>query len=604
MTTIPPLAAEMMTLCALSATAPNPRPSGETVAEQEQRILLGIIKQLGMLGSHWAPQWLILTQDRANLAYIATQDSTASCAVVLRGTQFNSLVDLAEDMQVSTLAQFTAGGDSSTPLLIAKGTMEAFTEIINSVTAGTTLLGQLQAWNDALPEDSTPNLYVTGHSLGGCMATTLALYLNAQSWRFQPVFGVYTFAAPTAGLQPFADYYDATFPDNSYRIYNAADVIPNAWASLNNVYETFFPSPGPGQSLIVHNLLKQIEGSTDGNVYVQTNDGASTIVLSGNTYDPNAVCATTSDFFLQLATQHANNTYLTLLGAETVPPLVPSVSGITPNNGAPDGDTAVTITGTNFSSDCVVDFGTVPATGVQVISSSEITATAPLLYGTVDVLVTNFAGTSPATPADEFTAPPPATGPTVTAFNGQTSALTPNGGPAAGGTTVTISGTGFVTGSTVQFGETPGTDVRIVSLTRLTVVTPAGTAGTPVDVTVTNPSGLGTSPTSSADQFTYGLPVITSLVPDCGPATPAPVTISGQGFDANCTVTFNSKPAATTFVSTTQLLAIPEKVVVAAGLSESVDVIVTNPDSNTTSPVTRSSVYTFCQPVKGTGGAE
>ena len=56
---------------------------------------------------------------------------------------------------------------------------------------------------------------VTGHSLGGCLAGTFALYLkdNRGSWDSSgtsPVCCI-TFAAPTAGNAAFATYSDGQF---------------------------------------------------------------------------------------------------------------------------------------------------------------------------------------------------------------------------------------------------------------------------------------------------------------------------------------------------------------------------------------------------------
>jgi hypothetical protein len=50
--------------------------------------------------------------------------------------------------------------------------------------------------------------------------------------------------------------------------------------------------------------------------------------------------------------------------------------------------------------------------------------------------------------------------------------------PAAGGTTVTILGTGFSGVTSVTFGGVAGTGLVVVSDSKLTVVTPAKTAGT------------------------------------------------------------------------------------------------------------------------------
>ena len=77
--------------------------------------------------------------------------------------------------------------------------------------------------------------------------------------------------------------------------------------------------------------------------------------------------------------------------------------------------------------------------------------------------------------------------------------VTPSSGPSTGGTSVTISGTGFTCVTGVKFGNTPATTFTVVNSTTITATSPPGT-GT-VDVTVTNCNG--TSPTGTGDQFTY-----------------------------------------------------------------------------------------------------
>ena len=68
-------------------------------------------------------------------------------------------------------------------------------------------------------------------------------------------------------------------------------------------------------------------------------------------------------------------------------------------------------------------------------------------------------------------------------------AVDPASGTTAGGTSVTITGTGFVSGLTVTFGGNLATNVTVLNSTSLTATTPAGAAGT-VAVAVTNPDGL------------------------------------------------------------------------------------------------------------------
>jgi hypothetical protein len=77
--------------------------------------------------------------------------------------------------------------------------------------------------------------------------------------------------------------------------------------------------------------------------------------------------------------------------------------------------------------------------------------------------------------------------------------LSPTSGPTAGGTTVTITGTNLSGATKVSFGTAAATTVNVTSPTSLSATSPAG-SGT-VDVTVTTAGG--TSPTTSADRFTY-----------------------------------------------------------------------------------------------------
>ena len=163
-----------------------------------------------------------------------------------------------------------------------------------------------------------------------------------------------------------------------------------------------------------------------------------------------------------------------------------------------------------------MDFGTTAATNVTVVSNTEITADSPAGTGVVDVTVTTPGGKSATSSADHFTyiAAPAVTG------------LSPSSGPAAGGTLVTITGTGFTGATAVDFGTTAATNFTVVSSTEITADSPAGTGV--VDVTVTTPGGK--SATSAADQFTYiAAPAVTGLSPTSGPAAGGTlVTITGH----------------------------------------------------------------------------
>ena len=207
----------------------------------------------------------------------------------------------------------------------------------------------------------------------------------------------------------------------------------------------------------------------------------------------------------------------------------PSVSSVSPNNGSTTGGTLVTITGTNFASGATVTFGGVAATNVSVVNSTTMTATTPAgSAGAVTVTVT-FNGQSGSL-ANGFTY---IAVPTV-------SSVSPNGGPTAGGTAVTITGTNFAAGATVTFGSAAATNVNVVNSTTITATTPAGSAGAvTVTVAVNGQSG------SLVNGFTYTTaPVVSSVSPNNGPtAGGTGVTITGTNFAAGATVTFGGTAA-------------------------------------------------------------
>jgi hypothetical protein len=78
----------------------------------------------------------------------------------------------------------------------------------------------------------------------------------------------------------------------------------------------------------------------------------------------------------------------------------------------------------------------------------------------------------------------------------------PNSGPVAGGTAVTISGSGFIGATQVDFGALPAAVFTVNQAgTSISVISPMATAPGTVNVTVT--TSVGPSPTSPADEFTY-----------------------------------------------------------------------------------------------------
>jgi hypothetical protein len=159
------------------------------------------------------------------------------------------------------------------------------------------------------------------------------------------------------------------------------------------------------------------------------------------------------------------------------------------------------------------------------------------------------------------------------------SSVSPNTGPTAGGTSITITGTGFVAGATVSVGGTACTGVVVVSATSITCSTPVGSAGT-VDVIVTDSNG--TSASSVNDQYTYtaaAVPSVTLVVDTATglsnglPAGGYLATVTGTNFTGATAVAFGANACTSiTVASSTSLTCI-----VPAGVAGTVEVTVTAP---------------------------
>jgi hypothetical protein len=159
-------------------------------------------------------------------------------------------------------------------------------------------------------------------------------------------------------------------------------------------------------------------------------------------------------------------------------------------------------------------------------------------------------------------------------------------GPATGGTSVAIIGTGFTNATGVSFGATPAATVAVNNDNSITATAPAESAGT-VDVTVTSAGGPST--TSAADQFTFvAAPTITCIDPNNGPLVGGGyITITGTNFIDVTGVSFGDQPTSYVVTSSTTITAyIP-----AGETADNVDVSVTTVAGAT--PSTAASQYTY-----------
>ena len=134
------------------------------------------------------------------------------------------------------------------------------------------------------------------------------------------------------------------------------------------------------------------------------------------------------------------------------------------------------------------------------------------------------------------------------------SSVSPSSGTAAGGTSVTITGTNYASGDGGELRLDRGHGRDGGTATSITATAPAGTGA--VDVTVTGPGG--SSAVNAGDKYTYvPAPTVSSISPTSGPAAGGTsVTITGTGFVSGDTVKFGSAAATSvTVVSATSITA-------------------------------------------------
>src|SRR6185312_15911779 len=200
--------------------------------------------------------------------------------------------------------------------------------------------------------------------------------------------------------------------------------------------------------------------------------------------------------------------------------LAPTITSVSPTSGPIAGGTVVTLTGANFVSGSIINFGGTQATGVTWLSATQLRGTTPPhVAGPADVVMTGPDGVS-ATRANGFTFLGPL--PTV-------ASVSPLSGPVAGGTAVTITGTNFASGTTVSIGGVAAATVALLSSTKIACTTAAHAAGA-VDIVVTNIDGqAATLPSGFA--YVGPPPTVTAISPSIGSmAGGTVVTVTGTNF--------------------------------------------------------------------------
>jgi uncharacterized repeat protein (TIGR01451 family) len=241
-------------------------------------------------------------------------------------------------------------------------------------------------------------------------------------------------------------------------------------------------------------------------------------------------------------------------------------SGAGPTNGTvtvvdtlPASMTATALTGTGWS--CTL--GTLTCTRSDVIATTIAYPTITLtvtVSGSAPASVTNTAtvsgggetNTANDVANDTTTINPPNPVPAVTT-------ISPTNTPAGSGAfTLTVNGSSFVSGATVNFnGIARATSFQNANQVSATILSPDVATGGTFPITVTNPIPGGG--TSNSVTFTVNnvVPTVTTLSPPSVVAASGAftLTVNGTGFVATSVVNINGTARITTFVTSTQITA-------------------------------------------------
>jgi hypothetical protein len=303
------------------------------------------------------------------------------------------------------------------------------------------------------------------------------------------------------------------------RVESEEDLEPPALAGISIVPSTIDTSTSSQTVTVTAHITDNLSGFANGSIVFESQTGKQFTgkagflnKLSGTAIDGTYEAVVTFKQSVESGTWKVNdvnmadnagneaNLTAAQLEAKGLPDTVldetgaaPTLKKLSPKKGPAAGGTWVTITGTNFTGATAVKFGSKEATGFTVNSVNSIVATSPAgTTGIVHVTVTTPNGTSVLSSHDEFRYGAP----TVTG-------VSPNHGPPAGGTKVTITGTGFERGSGTmfKFGHAMATSVRCGSRTSCTAVSPAASKAGSVDVTALVDSKHSSK--SGLDRFTY-----------------------------------------------------------------------------------------------------
>jgi hypothetical protein len=282
------------------------------------------VAQIGRWSVAWGPVVVQhnTTEYAINAMYLAESgDEPGTYVLGIAGTNPSSLFDwVVEDALVAVQVPWIYALVSAPGAKIALGTAIGLTILQNAAPGtgipgtGTTILDFLRE----LPKKRGMKLVVSGHSLGGALSPTLALWLHDVRvlWDLlgEVTLSTMPTAGPTAGNSAFARYSDAKLAIT--RFANAIDVVPHAWqaSDLAKIPTLYVPDIQPDAAIDAL-VAKAMEISKNGD-YTQLVKDTGWFPFQVNRDIIYAHLPTVLNFIIQLAWQHTK-AYLIYFGVKT-----------------------------------------------------------------------------------------------------------------------------------------------------------------------------------------------------------------------------------------------------------------------------------------------
>ncbi|MEM6686776.1 MAG: hypothetical protein AAF617_13415, partial [Bacteroidota bacterium] len=184
-------------------------------------------------------------------------ESENTIVIAIAGTNINSPYGwFVEDFSVHKTVSWELVTGASNSGSISKGTHIGLNILLNMTDEDDRSLVQaLTNFLDDHADLQNVQIAVAGHSLGGALSPTLALYLVDKKKDWDPdnrtSVGAFPTAGPTPGDEGFASYYEKQIKAKTiYYLsqHNSLDIVPHAWekgdlAKIPTIYDAYIQQP-------------------------------------------------------------------------------------------------------------------------------------------------------------------------------------------------------------------------------------------------------------------------------------------------------------------------------------------------------------------------